>query len=132
MWTLSLTTGTSRLKATPTTVPTRVFTTRSSAASSGEETAKISMALIGVSSDCSPSRNALASTKDAAITAPRLHQDNPIQLATATATKTPVNTAPTLTIPLCRVPTVEACTTSNAVSGAVRSRSPGDNASATR
>ena len=92
----------------------------------------MSIALIGVSSDCSPSRSTFASTNDAAMTAPRLHHDSPIVLASPTATSTPVSTAPTRTRPICRVPTVDACTTSNAVSGAVRSTTPGERLSATR
>jgi len=55
-----------------------------------------------------------------------------MELARPTATRTPVRTAPTRTRPICKVPTVEACTTSNAVSGAVRSTMPGDRALATR
>ena len=119
-------TGTSRLNAIPTTVPIRVLTTRTSAASSGEETARISIALMGASRDCSPSRSTLANTSDAAMTIARLHHVSPIELATPTATRTPVRTAPTRTRPIWRVPTVEACTTSNAVSGAVRSTMPGE------
>ncbi len=112
----------------PTTVPMRVLTTRTSAARPGEETARMSMALIGASNDCSPRRRILASTRDAAMTRARLHHVSPNELATPTATSTPVRTAPTRTSPICRVPTVEACTTSNAVSGAVRSRMPGETA----
>jgi hypothetical protein len=129
---LGIETGTSRLKAIPITVPIRVLRIRPSAASSGAETARISIALIGASSDWSPSRSTRARTSEAAMTRARLHQESPTVLANPTATRTPVSTAPTRTSPICSVPTVEAWTTSRAVRGAVRSRMPGVTASATR
>ena len=92
----------------------------------------MSMALIGASSDCSPRRSTLASTSEAEMAAARLHHDSPNQLLSPTATSTPVSTAPTRTNPIRRVPTVDACTTSRAVSGAVRSTTLGETAVATR
>lgn len=56
--------------------------------------------------------------------APRLHQVKPIQLDRAVATRTPESTAPTRTTPVLSVEKAEACTTSRAVSGPVRSRGP--------
>ena len=82
------------------------------------------MALIGASIACSPSRRILAATSDAAMTAPRLHQVRPIQIDTSVAIKTPAKTAPTRTAPILSVENAEACMTSNAVRGPVRSMAP--------
>ncbi len=123
-------TGTTTLKRMPTAVPMRVFTMRTWAAWWCAETARMSIALIGVSRDCSPRRSSFASESDTAIARARLHHVRPIQVDTPTATTTPVSTAPTRTTPICSVPTVEACTTRSAVSGAVRSRVPGATSSA--
>jgi hypothetical protein len=57
-----------RLKPMPTTVPMSVLTRRTSAASWGDDTPRISMALIGASNDCSPRRSTFARTRDAAMT----------------------------------------------------------------
>ena len=90
------------------------------------------MALIGVSSDCSPSRRVLASSSEAATTIARLHQVRPRKFDTATATSTPVRTAPTRTRLIRSVPTVETWTTRRAVNGAVRSLVPGVTSRASR
>ena len=82
------------------------------------------MALIGASMACSPSRKILAKSSEAAITAPRLHQVRPIQMDTSVATKTPARTAPTRIAPILSVENAEACITSNAVRGPVRSIAP--------
>jgi hypothetical protein len=58
------------------------------------------------------------------MTAPRLHQVRPIQIDTRVATKTPAKTAPTLIAPILRVENAEACMTSSAVRGPVRSIAP--------
>ena len=58
------------------------------------------------------------------MTAPRLHQVRPIQIDTNVATKTPARTAPTRTAPILSVENAEACMTSNAVRGPVRSIAP--------
>ena len=82
------------------------------------------MALIGVSRACSPRRSALASSSEVAIAAPRLHQVSPIQVDRRVATRTPASTAPTRTAPILIVENAEACTTSSAVRGPVRSSAP--------
>src|SRR5215203_1054629 len=92
-----------RLNATPTPAPIKVFSTLISAATFGLVTPRINMALIGASIACSPSRKILASSSEAAITAPRLHQVRPIQIDTSVATRTPAKTAPTLTAPILSV-----------------------------
>ena len=48
----------------------------------------------------------------------------PIQIETSVATKTPAKTAPTLIAPILRVENAEACMTSSAVRGPVRSIAP--------
>ena len=58
------------------------------------------MALIGTSRAWAPRRNTLASTEGAAMTAARLHQVRPARLEKATATRTPVSTAPTRSSPI--------------------------------
>ena len=95
--------GSSRLKATPTKAPINVVNTRVSAATSWLVTPRMSMALIGASSACSPSRRTLPRNSDAPIAAPRLHQVNPSQVERAVATRTPESTAPTRTAPVFNV-----------------------------
>ena len=82
------------------------------------------MALIGVSRAWSPRRSTAASSRDAAIARPRLHQVRPTQEDRATATRTPVSTAPIRTTPIRTLEYAEACSTSRAVSAPVRSMGP--------
>ncbi len=97
---------------------------RVSAATSWLLTPRMSMALIGVSRACSPRRRALASSREVAIAAPRLHQVSPNPVDRTVATRTPDSTAPTRTAPILIVENAEACTTSSAVRGPVRSSAP--------
>jgi hypothetical protein len=63
-------------------------------------------------------------TSEAAMAAPRLHQVSPTQADSREATSTPARTAPTRTAPIFTVEYAEACMTSSAVSGPVRSMAP--------
>jgi hypothetical protein len=82
------------------------------------------MAVMGVSSAWSPSRSTLPMTSEVAMAAPRLHQVSPAQADSSEATSTPDRTAPTRTALILTVEYAEACMTSSAVKGPVRSMAP--------
>src|SRR3954453_10351006 len=108
----------SRFTATPTAAPTRVSTTRPSAALSAPPTARTSIPLIGTSSRCGPSRSSRPATSETATTSPRLHQVSPVTPANSTASSTPATTLTMRSRPCASVSYIVSCTTSRAVSGA--------------
>ena len=102
----------------PTAAPISVSLIRSVAAASAPPTASTSIALIGTSSMCGPSRSSCPSRIDTAISAPRLHQDSPTMLEKPTASSTPAVTLATRCTPLVTMSFSVISTTSSAVSGA--------------
>lgn len=116
--------GHTRGRTSPTAAPMRVVRIRVSAAVFCSEAPRMSMALIGVSSACAPSRSALASRREAKITSARDHHESPTQIETTMATLIPVSTAPTRTSAIRAEPVALAWVTRIAVREQVRSIGP--------
>ncbi len=106
------------LTAMPTRAPTSASPTRANPNAPPPPTSSNSIAVIGASNRCGPSRNSRPTAIDAITTAPRLHQVRPTTLPTRTATSTPANTPPTRPSPCMRVWYSVSCTTNSAISGA--------------
>ena len=110
--------GNTMLTAMPTAAPIRVSLIRSVAAASAPPTASTSMALIGTSSMCGPSRSSWPTRMEIAISAPRLHQVSPTIAEKPTASSTPAVTLAIRCTPLVTMSLSVTSTTSSAVSGA--------------
>ena len=91
---------------------------RSVAAASAPPTASTSIALIGTSIRCGPSRSSWPTRIETATRTPRLHQVRPTRLENPTASSTPAVTLATRCTPLVTMSLSVTSTTSSAVSGA--------------